>query len=141
MLNDIEAGYFFALICTHLHKGTHNFEQHEGTNDCQCISNDNGDKLCNQKVRTAIEKSVCACRIDFSGRPEARSNCAPGSADAMYAKGIKRIIITQFSFDNSNRRTQIAQAQLQQIQANLHSNERLQIDDTLTALATAAAGR
>ena len=34
-----------------------------------------------------------------------------------------------------------AQAQLQQIQANLHSNERLQIDDTLTALATAAAGR
>ena len=44
-------------------------------------------------------------------------------------------------FDTSNRRTQIAQAQLQQIQANLHSNERLQIDDTLTALATAAAGR
>ena len=44
-------------------------------------------------------------------------------------------------FDTSNRRTQIAQAQLQQIQANLHSNQRLQIDDTLTALATAAAGR
>ncbi|MBV8248142.1 MAG: uroporphyrinogen-III C-methyltransferase [Comamonas sp.] len=44
-------------------------------------------------------------------------------------------------FDTRARRTQIAQAQLQQIQANLHSNERLQLDDTLTALATAAAGR
>lgn len=44
-------------------------------------------------------------------------------------------------FDASSRRTQMAQAQLQQIQANLHSNERLQLDDTLTALATAAAGR
>ncbi|MEG0446731.1 MAG: uroporphyrinogen-III C-methyltransferase [Comamonas sp.] len=44
-------------------------------------------------------------------------------------------------FDASSRRTQMAQAQLQQIQTNLHSNERLQLDDTLTALATAAAGR
>ncbi|WP_417283733.1 uroporphyrinogen-III C-methyltransferase [Comamonas sp.] len=44
-------------------------------------------------------------------------------------------------FDASSRRTQMAQAQLQQIQTNLHSNERLPLDDTLTALATAAAGR
>ncbi|CAM4291079.1 uroporphyrinogen-III C-methyltransferase [Comamonas aquatilis] len=44
-------------------------------------------------------------------------------------------------FDASSRRTQMAQTQLQQIQTNLHSNERLQLDDTLTALATAAAGR
>ena len=44
-------------------------------------------------------------------------------------------------FDTSTRRTQTVQAQLQQIQNNLHTTERVQLDDTLTALATAAAGR
>lgn len=44
-------------------------------------------------------------------------------------------------FDTRSRRTQIVQAQLEQLQNNLHSTERLQLDDTLTALATAAAGR
>lgn len=44
-------------------------------------------------------------------------------------------------FDARSRRTQIAQAQLQQIQANLHSGGRVQLEDTLNALATAAAGR
>ena len=45
-------------------------------------------------------------------------------------------------FDTRARRTQIAQAQLQQIQSNLHtSTDRVRLDDTLTALATAAAGR
>lgn len=44
-------------------------------------------------------------------------------------------------FDNRSRRTQIAQAQLQQIQSNLHAGGQLQLDDTLNALATAAAGR
>ena len=44
-------------------------------------------------------------------------------------------------FDTRARRTQTAQAQLQQIQDNLHSTDRVQLDDTLTALATAAAGR
>lgn len=44
-------------------------------------------------------------------------------------------------FDNRARRTQIAQAQLQQIQSNLHAGGQLQLDDTLNALATAAAGR
>lgn len=44
-------------------------------------------------------------------------------------------------FDPTSRRTQSAQAQLQQIQSNLHGSERPQLDDTLAALATAAAGR
>lgn len=44
-------------------------------------------------------------------------------------------------FDTRSRRTQIALAQLQQIQANLHTGERVQLDDTLNALSTAAAGR
>lgn len=44
-------------------------------------------------------------------------------------------------FDSRSRRTQIAQAQLQQIQVNLHAGGQLQLDDTLNALATAAAGR
>ena len=44
-------------------------------------------------------------------------------------------------FDGSSRRTQIAQAQLQQILANLRSGEQPKLDETLSALATAAAGR
>jgi uroporphyrin-3 C-methyltransferase len=44
-------------------------------------------------------------------------------------------------FDTRSRRTQSALTQLEQLQSNLHSNERLQLDDTLTALATVAAGR
>ncbi|MDR3064253.1 MAG: uroporphyrinogen-III C-methyltransferase [Comamonas sp.] len=44
-------------------------------------------------------------------------------------------------FDARSRRTQIALAQLQQIQANLHSGGRVQLEDTLNALATAAASR
>ena len=44
-------------------------------------------------------------------------------------------------FDGSSRRTQIAQAQLQQMLANLRSGEQPKLDETLSALATAAAGR
>ncbi|UUC92435.1 MULTISPECIES: uroporphyrinogen-III C-methyltransferase [Comamonas] len=44
-------------------------------------------------------------------------------------------------FDARSRRTQIAQAQLQQIQANLHAGGRVELEDTLNALTTAAAGR
>ncbi len=44
-------------------------------------------------------------------------------------------------FDARSRRTQIAQAQLQQIQANLHTGGRVELEDTLNALTTAAAGR
>ncbi|QXZ10296.1 uroporphyrinogen-III C-methyltransferase [Comamonas sp. Y33R10-2] len=49
--------------------------------------------------------------------------------------------LLQKYFDNRSRRTQLAQAQLQQIQTNLHAGGQLQLDDTLNALATAAAGR
>ncbi len=44
-------------------------------------------------------------------------------------------------FDPAGRRTQIVQAQLQQIQANLRTAEQPTLDETLAALATAAAGR
>ena len=44
-------------------------------------------------------------------------------------------------FDPAGRRTQIVQAQLQQIQANLRTTEQPMLDETLSALATAAAGR
>ena len=44
-------------------------------------------------------------------------------------------------FDTRARRTQAAQIQLQQVQTNLHSTEQVKLDDTLTALTTAAAGR
>lgn len=44
-------------------------------------------------------------------------------------------------FDPASRRTQIVQAQLQQVLSNLSSHERPRLDETLSALATAAAGR
>lgn len=44
-------------------------------------------------------------------------------------------------FDPAGRRTQIVQAQLQQIQTNLRTTEQPMLDETLAALATAAAGR
>ena len=44
-------------------------------------------------------------------------------------------------FDPGARRTQIVQAQLQQVLSNLSSHERPKLDETLSALATAAAGR
>jgi len=44
-------------------------------------------------------------------------------------------------FDPAARRTQIVQAQLQQIQANLRTTEQPALQETLAALATAAAGR
>ncbi len=44
-------------------------------------------------------------------------------------------------FDPASRRTQQAQAQLQQIQSHLKNNEPPSLDETLAALATAAAGR
>jgi uroporphyrin-3 C-methyltransferase len=44
-------------------------------------------------------------------------------------------------FDPAARRTQIVQAQLQQIQANLRTTEQPALQETLSALATAAAGR
>lgn len=49
--------------------------------------------------------------------------------------------LLQKYFDNRSRRTQLAQAQLQQIQTNLHAGGQLELNDTLNALATAAAGR
>ena len=44
-------------------------------------------------------------------------------------------------FDPSSRRTQAVATQLQQVQAQVRSTELPRIDDTLAALATAAAGR
>jgi uroporphyrin-3 C-methyltransferase len=44
-------------------------------------------------------------------------------------------------FDSTSRRTQIVQAQLQQIQANLRTTEQPALQETFAALATAAAGR
>ncbi len=44
-------------------------------------------------------------------------------------------------FDGSSRKTQVALASLQQVQAQLKSTEIPRLDQTLTALATAAAGR
>lgn len=44
-------------------------------------------------------------------------------------------------FDTRSRRTQLAQTQLQQIQANVQPSSRVPLDDTLSALTTAAAGR
>src|SRR5690606_9699248 len=44
-------------------------------------------------------------------------------------------------FDSSSRRTQAAAAQLQQVQAQVGSAELPRVDETLAALATAAAGK
>lgn len=44
-------------------------------------------------------------------------------------------------FDPASRRTRTAQAQLQQLQLNLKNSEQPSLDETLAALATAAAGR
>jgi uroporphyrin-3 C-methyltransferase len=44
-------------------------------------------------------------------------------------------------FDPASRRTQAAATLLQQLQSQLKTTEPVRIDDTLTALATAAAGR
>jgi uroporphyrin-3 C-methyltransferase len=44
-------------------------------------------------------------------------------------------------FDTGSRKTQTAQALLQQVQGQMRSLEVPRIDDTLSALSTAAAGR
>jgi len=44
-------------------------------------------------------------------------------------------------FDGSSRKTQTAQAALQQLQTQMRTLEVPRVDETLAALATAAAGR
>ena len=54
--------------------------------------------------------------------------------------GAAALLINRY-FDTSARRTQTAAALLQQVQQQMKTLELPRVDDTLTALATAASGR
>ena len=82
-------------------------------------------------LRENLKLKLLNARLALLSRQWDSARADLGSASAALGK----------YFDTRSRRTQAALTQLEQLQSNLHSNERLQLDDTLTALATAAAGR
>ena len=63
------------------------------------------------------------------------------AGDCVRLSGGLQDIQTRVEATGAREQEQIAQAQLQQIQANLHTGGRVELEDTLNALTTAAAGR
>ncbi|HSW21191.1 MAG TPA: uroporphyrinogen-III C-methyltransferase, partial [Burkholderiaceae bacterium] len=71
----------------------------------------------------------------------ARLSLLARQAEAARADVAAATVALNKYFDPASRRTQAAAAQLQQVQAQVRAAELPRIDETLTALATAAAGK